>query len=87
VPEPAPPGSGALGPSLRDGSTLEQFPGLPADSADTPGFQKQYEWIAEGAEEHKGYGVRGISTGRMPHFGAILTKDQIDAIIRYERNL
>jgi hypothetical protein len=31
--------------------------------------------------------VRGISTGRMAHFGNILTKDQIDAIIRYERNL
>ena len=87
VPEPAPPGSGALGPSLRDGSTLEQFPGLPADDEDTPGFQKQYAWIAEGAAEHAAYGVRGISTGRMPHFSAILTKDQINAIIRYERNL
>ena len=87
VPEPAPAGSGALGPSLRDGSTLEQFPGLPADDASTPGFQKQYGWIADGAEEHKGYGVRGISTGRMPHFSSILTKEQIDAIIKYERNL
>jgi mono/diheme cytochrome c family protein len=87
VPEPAPPGSGALGPSLRDGSVLEQFPGLPADDAKTPGFQKQFEWVADGVEEHKGYGVRGISTGRMAHFGNILTKDQIDAIIRYERNL
>jgi mono/diheme cytochrome c family protein len=87
VPEPAPPGSGALGPSLRDGSVLEQFPGLPADDETTPGFQKQYEWIADGAEEHKGYGVRGISTGRMAHFGNILSKDQINAIIRYERNL
>jgi mono/diheme cytochrome c family protein len=87
VPPPAPQGSGALGPSLRDGSVLEQFPGLPADDAKTPGFQKQYEWVADGVEEHKGYGVRGISTGRMAHFGNILTKDQINAIIRYERNL
>jgi mono/diheme cytochrome c family protein len=87
VPEPAPAGSGALGPSLRDGSVLEQFPGLPADDESTPGFQKQFEWIAVGAEEHAGYGVRGISTGRMPHFGSILTKDQINAIVRYERNL
>jgi mono/diheme cytochrome c family protein len=87
VPEPAPPGSGALGPSLRDGSVLEQFPGLPADDPKTPGFQKQYEWVADGVEQHKGYGVRGISTGRMAHFGNILTKDQINAIIRYERNL
>ncbi|MGZ4735103.1 MAG: hypothetical protein ACXV8R_05820 [Acidimicrobiia bacterium] len=87
VPPPSPAGSGALGPSLRDGSTLQQFPGLPADDPKTPGFQKQYDWVANGVEEHKGYGVRGISTGRMPHFAAILTKDQIDAIIKYERNL
>jgi mono/diheme cytochrome c family protein len=87
VPAPAPAGSGALGPSLRDGSTLEQFPGLPADDPSTPGFQKQYDWVANGVEEHKGYGVRGISTARMPHFGAILTKGQIDAIIKYERSL
>jgi mono/diheme cytochrome c family protein len=87
VPAPAPAGSGALGPSLRDGSTLEQFPGLPADDPSTPGFQKQYDWVANGVEAHKGYGVRGISTARMPHFSAILTKDQIDAIITYERSL
>ena len=87
VPPPAPTGSGALGPSLRGGSTLEQFPGLPADDTKTPGFQKQYDWVANGVEEHKGYGVRGISTGRMPHFASILTKDQIDEIIKYERNL
>jgi mono/diheme cytochrome c family protein len=87
VPLPAPTGSGALGPSLRDGSTLEQFPGLPADDTTTPGFQKQYDWVANGVEEHKGYGVRGISSGRMPHFAAILSKKQIDEIIKFERNL
>ena len=31
--------------------------------------------------------VRGISSGSMAHFGAILSKEQIDAIIKYERNL
>jgi mono/diheme cytochrome c family protein len=87
VPEPAPTGSGALGPSLRGGTVLEQFPGLPADDTKTPGFQKQYDWVANGVEEHKGYGVRGISTGRMPHFSSILTKTQIDEIIKFERGL
>lgn len=87
VPPPAPAGSGALGPSLRGGSTLEQFPGLPGSDTTTPGFLKQYDWVADGVEEHKGYGVRGISSGRMPHFAAILSKDQIDAIVKYERNL
>ena len=52
-----------------------------------PGFQKQFEWVANGVEEHKGYGVRGISSGRMPHFSAILTKEQIEEIIKFERSL
>ncbi len=87
VPAPGPSGGGAFGPSLRDGSVLDQFPGLPADDTATPGFQKQFDWVSTGVEENKGYGVRGISSGRMAHFGSIMTKDQIDAIIKYERNL
>jgi cytochrome c553 len=86
-PPPAPSGSGAFGPSLRGGSVLEQFPGLPADDKNTPGFLSQFEWVSEGVEAKKGYGVRGESTGKMPHFGQIMTKAQINAIIRYERNL
>ncbi|MGZ4714675.1 MAG: c-type cytochrome [Acidimicrobiia bacterium] len=80
VPMPSPPGSGAFGPALRDGATTDQFPG------DT-GKQKQYDWISVGVEANKGFGVRGISSGRMPHFGSILTKKQIDAIIEFERSL
>ena len=87
VPEPAPTGSGAFGPSLRGGSVLEQFPGLPADDTGTPGFESQFTWVADGVEARKGYGVRGISSGRMPHFSQILTKAQINAIIKFERNL
>jgi mono/diheme cytochrome c family protein len=80
VPMPGEPGNGAFGPSLRDGATLEQFPG------DT-GRQKQYDWVAVNVEANKGYGVRGISSGRMAHFGNILSKKQIDAIIDFERGL
>jgi mono/diheme cytochrome c family protein len=87
VPEPGPAGGGAFGPSLRAGAVLEQFPGLPADDPKTPGFLKQYDWVADGVEAKKGYGVRGISSGGMAHFGQILTKAQIDAIITYERKL
>ena len=87
VPMPSPQGSGAFGPSLRGGTVVEQFPGDPIDDPKTPGFQKQYEWVAIGVAANKGYGVRGISSGRMPHFGQILSKAQIEAIIRYERNL
>ena len=35
--------------------------------------------MAVNVEANKGYGVRGISSGRMAHFGNILTKKQIDA--------
>ena len=39
VPMPEPTGSGAFGPSLRDGAMLDQFPG-------ETGRQKQYDWVA-----------------------------------------
>jgi len=87
IPPPAEPGSGAFGPSLRGGTVLEQFPGLPADDTNTPGFQNQYTWVADGVQATKGYGVRGISSGRMAHFGNILSKAQINAIIEFERSL
>jgi mono/diheme cytochrome c family protein len=80
VPMPEPPGSGAYGPSLRNGAVLDQFPG-------EAGRQSQYDWVAIGVEANKGYGVRGISSGRMPHFGNVLSKRQIDAIIDFERSL
>ena len=57
-----------------------QFPG-------ETGRQKQYDWVSVNVEANKGYGVRGISSGRMAHFGNILSKKQIDAIIDFERSL
>jgi len=87
IPDLPPAGSGAFGPSLRGGSVLLQFPGTPIDDSTTPGFQKQYEWIAVGAGVNKPYGVRGISSGQMPHMGLFLSKAQIESIVRYERGL
>jgi mono/diheme cytochrome c family protein len=81
VPLPAQQGSGAFGPNLTNGDTVRQFP------PGTDGLQQMYDWIATGVEANKQYGVRGISSGRMPHFGTILTKDQIEAIMAYERSL
>jgi mono/diheme cytochrome c family protein len=80
IPELPPQGSGALGPSLRDGATLDQFPG-------SPGRDKQIDWVANSAEANKPYGVRGISSGKMPFFHIMLTKDQIDQVVDYERKL
>jgi mono/diheme cytochrome c family protein len=81
VPLPQLQGSGAYGPNLTNGDTVRQFP--PGDT----GLQQQFDWIAQGVDANKQYGVRGISSGRMPHFGTLLTKEQIDAIVAYERSL
>ncbi len=73
-------GSGAYGPNLTNGDTLNQFPGQ-------AGVQQQFDWIALGMPANNQYGARGISSGRMPHFGQVLTEDQIKAIVAYERSL
>jgi mono/diheme cytochrome c family protein len=80
VPPPPPQGSGAYGPNLRDGATQLQFPG-------EAGAQEQFDWVATGVPANNLYGVRGISSGRMPHFGKMLTDDQIKQIVAYERSL
>jgi len=87
IPLPGDPGDGAFGPSLRDGTTLTQFPGDPPLDPRTTGFLSQFSWVADGVEAHKPYGVRGISSGRMPHFGKLLTEDQIRAVVMFERSL
>lgn len=71
------PGSGALGPSLRDRRSVIQFP----DEED------HVEFIINGAENGIGYGVNGIGRGWMPGFGATLTEADIRLIVAYERSL
>ena len=53
----------------------------------SPVTLEQFDWIALGAPANEGYGVRGISSGRMPYFVDMLTEKQIDLIVAYERNL
>ncbi len=73
-------GGGAFGPNLRGGAVNAQF-------SPPNGEAQLFAWIAEGAPENEGFGARGISSGRMPHFGAILTSEQICQIMAYERNI
>jgi mono/diheme cytochrome c family protein len=73
-------GGGAFGPSLVDGAELRQFPN-PADHID---------FITNGSEYAKPYGARGVGGnegGGMPGFGQMLTAEQIEAIVKYERSL
>jgi mono/diheme cytochrome c family protein len=73
-------GAGAYGPNLTGGDVNNQFP-------PPTGEDELLQWISIGVPANEQYGIRGISSGRMPHFGAVLTKDQIEAIMAYERSL
>jgi mono/diheme cytochrome c family protein len=83
-PEANPPpgimGAGAYGPNLTNGDVNNQFP-------PPTGEEELLAWISIGVPANEAYGIRGISSGRMPHFGAVLTKTQIEAIMAYERSL
>jgi mono/diheme cytochrome c family protein len=80
VPPPPPQGSGAYGPNLTGSSTKLQFPGK-------AGVEEQFNWVALGVPANEQYGVRGISSGRMPHFASQLDEAEIKAIVKYERSL
>jgi mono/diheme cytochrome c family protein len=78
--EPGERGAGAFGPSLTDGATLNQFPDI----------ESHIEFVKTGSQYAKPYGTRGVGgneAGGMPGFGRMLTDEQIDAIVRYERSL
>ena len=76
-----PGGGGAFGPNLTGGVELRQFP----EAAD--GLKKHTEFVMTGSDFQKQYGLQGIGSGRMPGFGGILTKEQIEKIVAYERGL
>jgi mono/diheme cytochrome c family protein len=70
-------GSGAFGPSLRDGRAELQFPDETA----------QIAFVTKGSENGKQYGINGIGRGWMPGFGAMLTEEDIMLIVKFERSL
>ncbi len=76
-----PGGGGAFGPNLTGGVELRQFP----EVAD--GLKKHIEFVTTGSDFQKQYGLQGIGSGRMPGFGGILTTEQIEKIVAYERGL
>jgi mono/diheme cytochrome c family protein len=80
APPPGPMGGGAFGPNLTGSAELRQFPGR-------NGPEQQLLFVAQGVEPNKAYGVRGIASGRMPHFNQTLTENQIRQIVEYERSL
>jgi mono/diheme cytochrome c family protein len=73
--DPHAPGSGAMGPSLYN--VLNQF----------PTEAQQIAWVTDGAKLGAKYGTFGTATGKMPYFSQVLSKDQIQQIVDYERSL
>ena len=77
------PGGGGYGPSLVGGATLRQFPAVEGDDG-------HIAFVSEGVEFGDAYGTRGVQgneSGGMPHFGAMLTPEQVRAVVEYERSL
>ncbi len=78
--EPKEPGGGFYGPKLNSESLKRQFPDAKA----------QADFIKNGVDAGKAYGTGGVSHhagGGMPYFGNVLTDEQIDAIVDYERSI
>ena len=75
--DPQASGGGAMGPNLTGGSEARQFPVASDQSA----------FICKGSELGKKYGAQGQGSGKMPGFCGILTQDEINAIVEYERGL
>ena len=73
--EPGLPGGGFFGPSIYN--STNQFPAV----------EDHVEFVTDGAELGEEYGVGGFSDGNMPYFGQVLTPEQIQAIVDYERGL
>ena len=70
-------GSGAWGPAITDDRSITQFPDI----------EDQVDFIVEGSDASQPYGVNGLGTGRMPGFGASLTRADIELIALYERTM
>ncbi|MDA3031144.1 MAG: cytochrome c [Actinomycetota bacterium] len=70
-------GQGAFGWNLTGGATNSHF----NNEVDMVAFLKN------GSEFGKVYGNQGQGSGRMPGFGAMLTDEQIEAVVAYVRSL
>jgi mono/diheme cytochrome c family protein len=75
--DPGVAGQGAFGWNLTGGSVNAHFP----NEAD------MIDFIKNGSVLGAKYGLQGQGSGRMPGFGAMITDEQIQAIVEYVRSL
>jgi mono/diheme cytochrome c family protein len=74
---------GGIGFNLRDGALFRRFG--PDNDEKTDGFTAHQKFVTEGSLPFKGYGSGGLGSGKMPGFGSMLTEQQIEQIVAYER--
>jgi len=70
-------GSGAWGPAIRGGRAVVQF----------PKWTDQVDFVIKGTQQGVHYGINGLGSGRMPGFGMVLSREDIELIVMYERSL
>lgn len=75
--DPGEPGQGAFGWNLTAGAVNAHFPNT----------RDMIDFVSEGSVNGAGYGRQGQGSGKMPGFGAMLTDEQIEAIVEYVRGL
>jgi mono/diheme cytochrome c family protein len=75
--QPGVSGQGAYGWNLTGGSTNAHFASQ----------QQMIDFIKSGSVNGQLYGLNGQGSGRMPGFGALLTDEQITAVVEYVRSL
>ena len=71
-------GGGGVGPALADGASVQTFPDEAA----------HIDWVKVGSQPVAGqpYGATGkIATGGMPGFEGVLSEEEIQAVVTYER--
>ena len=57
------------------------------ENAHFPNATRWIDFVSNGSENGVGYGEQGQGSGKMPAFGAMLTEEQISAIVDYVRSL
>ncbi|MGQ0826194.1 MAG: c-type cytochrome [Actinomycetota bacterium] len=70
---------GGIGPNLRDGATVRRF------GSGEIGVELHTRFVSDGSNPFEQYGRNGVGSGKMPGFAKMLTKEQIAAIVEYER--
>jgi mono/diheme cytochrome c family protein len=69
-------GAGGTGPSMKGGSETRQFPNIEDHKA----------FVKAGSKAGQPYGTSGMGTGGMPSW-SVLTDEQIQKVVEYERSL